>query len=332
MPNLTDTPDPGSLPPVTRVETSDIALGGNEVNVPNKQFKELALRDRHLYTLLQTYVGVGDTAAQTSFQDFKQAGIAQLAQGRLGNVSGGVTTATSATSIFYTPTNGNIVSLYDTTNTRWDTYTFTERTLSLSGLVANTNYDIFLHNNAGTLTLTAVAWTNGTTRAVAVTRQNGVWVNSVNGRRLLGTIRIDPTAGQCTVNASRVFISNVDNRTTFPFGVGFTGSWTYASASYRAVNSNTTSGQGRFEYVNSFASSISANSVIATNGTGLITVGIGASSTSTPFNQAVWAPNSAHCTGFGVGNLGYGYLQILEAATSGSVTLQAASMGGIIEW
>src|SRR5262245_56487598 len=47
----------------------------------------------------------------------------------------------AATTIYYTPYGGNRISLYNTSG-YWETGAFTERSLSLSGLAANTNFDV----------------------------------------------------------------------------------------------------------------------------------------------------------------------------------------------
>jgi hypothetical protein len=74
---------------------------------------------------------------------------------------------------------------------------FSEVSASLSGLTPNTNYDVLGYNNSGTLALDLVAWTNGTTRATALARQDGVLVKSgATTRRYLGTLRTTGTTGQ----------------------------------------------------------------------------------------------------------------------------------------
>lgn len=50
---------------------------------------------------------------------------------------------TSQSTLYLTPYNGNKVSVYD--GTRWVLYAMTERSLTLSGLTADKNYDVFLY-------------------------------------------------------------------------------------------------------------------------------------------------------------------------------------------
>lgn len=114
-----------------------------------------------------------------------------LCGGRLTLTSGtAVTTSdvTAAGTLYFTPFIHDKVALYD--GTRWILYTFAEVSLSLT-LTSGKNYDVFLYDNSGTLTLElSSAWTNDTTRANALTTQNGVRVKSgATTRRLVGTIR-----------------------------------------------------------------------------------------------------------------------------------------------
>lgn len=117
---------------------------------------------------------------------------------------------TGASTIYFTPYRGGNVSLYN--GTSWQSHTLTEVSLALSGLTSGKNYDVFLYNNSGTLTLElSAAWTNDTTRADAIALQNGVVIKSgFSTRRLVGTIR---TTGTTTTESSRAkrFVSNLYN-------------------------------------------------------------------------------------------------------------------------
>lgn len=145
---------------------------------------------------------------------------------------------TGAGTLYFTPFHGNQVALFDGTN--WVIHTFTERSLSLSNLTANTNYDIFLYDNAGNLTLEAIAWTNDTTRATAHILQDGIRVkNGATGRRYLGTIRT-ANAGVSQDSLARRFVFNEYNRVHRKLYIAETTySWTYGTNAWRAVNNNT---------------------------------------------------------------------------------------------
>ena len=73
-------------------------------------------------------------------------------------------------------------------------YDFDEVSLALGGFAANTNQDIFLEN---LVTLSATQWTNITTRATALVREQGYLGKTGDlGKRFIGTININPTGGQ----------------------------------------------------------------------------------------------------------------------------------------
>lgn len=91
------------------------------------------------------------------------------------------------TTLYYTPHVSNLISLYDGSD--WDAVEFSELSLDISGFTASKPYDIFCYNNSGTATLEGLVWTNDTTRATALTLQDGVLVKTgATTRRYLGTI------------------------------------------------------------------------------------------------------------------------------------------------
>lgn len=160
--------------------------------------------------------------------------------GRLTLTSGTpVTTSnvTAAGTLYYTPYLHDKIALYD--GTRWRVYTFTEISLSLT-LTSGKNYDVFLYDNAGTLTLElSAAWTNDTTRADAITRQNGAWVKSgATTRRYLGTLRASGT-NTTEDSDSKRFVWNYYNQVPFvDFRADNTDSWTNAgNGTLSAMNS-----------------------------------------------------------------------------------------------
>lgn len=100
---------------------------------------------------------------------------------------------TGATTVYYTPYKGGWIWLY--TNSVWQPYLFTERSLALGTLSSDKNYDIFIYDNAGTVTLEfSAAWSTDTGRADALAYQNGFLVKSGSTNKLwLGTIRTTAT-------------------------------------------------------------------------------------------------------------------------------------------
>jgi len=219
-----------------------------------------------------------------------------MAEGRLTTESG-VAVSTSDQSaqgtIYYTPYNGNRICLFD--GTRWKAYVFTERSLALT-VTSGKNYDVFLYDNAGTLTLElSAAWTNDTTRADALTTQDGVPVKSgTTTRRWLGTIRASGAnvtadsgglAGTTQVGAQR-FIWNAFNQVPRPMTViDKTDSWSYATGTIRQANA---AAGNKCEWVTGDAASevefqIAGTVFIGNTGTGTeaALIGIGIDSTTT---------------------------------------------------
>lgn len=148
-----------------------------------------------------------------------------------------------ASTLYYTPYPGSQFSgkirLYN--SSKWQIYTFDEISLSLSGLTSGKNYDIFIYDNAGTLTLElSSAWTNDTTRNDALTLQDNVYIKSGSvTRRYIGTLR---TTGTTTTEDSETkrFLWNYYNRVQGKLKkVEATASWAYVTAAYRAANNST---------------------------------------------------------------------------------------------
>lgn len=152
---------------------------------------------------------------------------------------------TAATTLYYTPYVGNFIAIYDGTN--WQGRWFTELSLSLSGYTADKNYDIWIYDNAGTLTLDSTVWTSDTARATALAYQNGVLVKSSDPlRRYLGTIRITTTTGQTEDSRSRRYVYNYYNRVNRYMLRFDNATHTYDSTTIRAWNNDTTNNALRY--------------------------------------------------------------------------------------
>lgn len=162
--------------------------------------------------------------------------------GRLTLTSGtAVTTAdvTGATNIYFTPFGGNSIALYDG-SANWALFNFTELTLGVAA-TTNTMYDVFAYNNAGVVALEATAWTNDTTRATALTTQNGVLVKTgATTRRYLGSYRTTGSSGQTEDSFLKRYLWNYYNRVLRPlFVIDTTNTWTYSTAAWRQTNNST---------------------------------------------------------------------------------------------
>jgi hypothetical protein len=201
---------------------------------------------RDLNTLIDEVAGV-----QAEVAALLRVGDLEACCGRLTLTSGvPVTTrdVTAAGTLYFTPYKGNRLALY--TGEGWTAHTFAELSLSLAGWPANTNFDIFIYDNAGTPTLEGVAWTDATTRATALALQDGVYVKAgAATRRYLGTVRT-VAAGQCEDSTARRFVWNYYNRVTRELrAIEPTASWTYQVNAWRPSNNNTADGVGRVSFV-----------------------------------------------------------------------------------
>jgi Putative phage tail protein len=151
-----------------------------------------------------------------------------------------VTDQTAKTTLYLTPSIGQSLMLY--VGAAWVVRTGGEVSLSLSALAANTVYDIFAFDSAGTVTLEAVAWASATARATALARQDGVWTKSGDPtRRYMGTISTTATAGQCEDSFVKRYVWNARNRVLRPLRrLDPATTWSYTTlTTWRQANANT---------------------------------------------------------------------------------------------
>lgn len=185
---------------------------------------------------------------------------------------------TAATTVYFTPYNGSKIALYS--GTEWQMIDFTEVSVAVPATTI-TPFDVFGYNNGGSLTLEAANWTNDTTRATALTKQDGVYVKTgATTRRYLGTGRTTTVSGQTEDSVTKRFIWNQCNRVKRSLLVKeATGSWTYGTNAWRAARGQTTN---RVEVVLGLAESPVSLILIgsgAANATEEFSIGIGIDST-----------------------------------------------------
>lgn len=138
-----------------------------------------------------------------------------------------VTTAdvTAAGTLYYALYKGNRIALY--TGSAWQYFTIAQLSIAVPA-AANQVYDAFIDYNAGTPALSLTAWTNDTTRATALTTQDGVLVlTGSTGKRYVGTVRTI-TASQLNDTAAFRHVWNYYNRVPRPLRISdATATWTY---------------------------------------------------------------------------------------------------------
>jgi hypothetical protein len=163
---------------------------------------------------------------------------------------------TNDTVVTYFPYAHNRVAVYN--GTRWELKKIPDAGVILIGdtttLAADTNYDCFLWDNAGTLAgKVGPAWTSGTARGAGagtteLERKDGRWTNKVaiaggpaaNCGLYVGTFRTD---GSKHVNdlPTKRHLWNAFNRVkrTMANAAETADSWAYSSATIRQANANT---------------------------------------------------------------------------------------------
>lgn len=141
---------------------------------------------------------------------------------------------TGATTMYLTPHVGNNIGLYD--GTQWKVFQTAEISLALGTLTNALPYDVFAYDNAGTVTLEFTAWTNGTTRATALVRQDGVWSKTgALTRRYVGTFYTTATTTTEDSLAKR-FLWNANNRVDRKLISENATGHTYVTDTWRAFN------------------------------------------------------------------------------------------------
>lgn len=253
-----------------------------------------------------------------------------------------VTTAdvTGATTIYFTPYKGNSIALY--TGTNWKMYQFSEISLALGTLTNALPYDVFIYDNAGTLTLEFTAWTNDTTRATALVLQNGVYVKTgATTRRYLGTFRTTSTTttedsyGGAHQAGGKRFLWNAYNRVQRHIGViDTTDNWSYTTATFRQANGNAGNQVACVIGLSEDLVSAMARSGYANNSvTAAFSNGIGIDSVNT--NSALVLGGAILATGYAIApaeykgylSVGYHYIAWLEISQATGTTFWIGDTG-----
>lgn len=277
-------------------------------------------------------------------------------QGRL-TLATGVPVMTSAqtakTTIYYTPYVGATIPIYD--GSKWSHFLFSElsnvTTNSSTGnagpaaTTTNSNYDLFVWSNSGTLTLTrGPAWTSDTARGTGanttqLTMTNGIYTNTVaisNGPgagvgTYVGTVRTDgssqvnwnptPAAAAGGGNA-RVDVFNAYNRVRASLlSQDSTSSWSYTTSTWRSMNNSTSN---RLNYVDGLGE-VEVDTYVCVLWVGATANGIAVNRDSTSATPTVtsemWNVSAAQTqqltTSFNP-SLGFHYLQAMEFNTGGA--------------
>lgn len=242
----------------------------------------------------------------------------------------------SATTIYYTPFNGDKISLID--NGMWRTFKFAELSKSLGTLVANKNYDVFIWSNSGTLTLEVSPWTSDNQRSPSYdlitidgsSNKVGAYLQIGTYRRYLGTFRTTSTTTTADSETQR-FVWNVNNPFQKVLWKGAATSHTYTTATWRNWNNDATL---RVEWVTGLQQPQTFHFGSACTSTSTSDVGAA-------FDGGNPGYDSVNGTGTGftqiragrsytsAGVAGYHYCQLKEYGGSGTTFLDARLEGSI---
>ncbi len=259
----------------------------------------------------------------------------------------------SVTSVFYTPYLGDRIPIYN--GVIWTFVAFTELTnITTNSAVGNagpavgaadSNYDLFVWDNLGVLTLTrGPLWTSDTVRSAgtALVRVNGILMNAVaitNGPAIqrgtyVGSIRLGAGAvlfwklgGKAVGGSSGYFnVWNMYNRVDVEAqSRESTASWTYAGGifAWRAINNAL---NNRVSYIVGLAEDpVDAHFMCNASGVGVPYAGVGLDSVTVRSGSSMFQAATAGNIGFVAGStqinlLGFHFVQAIEFNNSPTFT------------
>lgn len=191
---------------------------------------------------------------------------------------------TAATTLYFTPFRGNRLALYS--GTAWVGFSQAELSIAVPATTSQV-YDVFVDYNSGTPQLSLTAWTNDTTRATALTTQDGVYVKTgATGSRYVGSFRTTGVSGQTEDSATKRYVWNYYNRVRrLMLKTDTTANWAYSSATFQQANA---SAANQLDYVMGVQEDVVAAQVTsaARNSTGSVTIKVGIGLGSTTVNSA----------------------------------------------
>lgn len=248
-------------------------------------------------------------------------------------------TGASADTVYLTPYKGDRIALYDTGTAMWKHFQFTEKSVAVPSTTV-TPFDVFAYISGSTIAIECLDWTNDTTRATALTTQDGVYVkNGDVTRRYLGTGRTTGVSGQSEKSTSSDFLWNYYNRVKSGlFAKESTSSWTYTSTTLRPSNNVTTLGVTRVNLVigvEEDSIEVQVKGLASNTSSVGFTAGIGLDSTSVNSSQLLGAVSREGFVAYvdipgnysGYLGSGFHFIQWLEASGPLGTTSWAGDLG-----
>ena len=174
---------------------------------------------RRIGTFLWDGIGIvpGTLHNMSEFEAIRAVVKPSIANGRLTLASGipvPEADITEAEVLYFTPYNGNEIALY--IGGEWEVFEFSELSLSLSGLMNELPYDIFISAGSGGLSLSAAPWGTASARLTTLVYFDGVQVSAADpGKRYLGSIALN-ASGKGEDSAKGRLLWNENNRAERP--------------------------------------------------------------------------------------------------------------------
>lgn len=229
----------------------------------------------------------------------------------------------TSTTLYVLPFTSGYISLYNASSI-WVTDLVTSLSIAVPA-TTSTIYDVYVYDNSGVAAMGLAVWSGATppTRG----NQNGVpWTNGNKIYRWIGCIATNGVSGTTEDDIGARLIWNYNNQVPRPvFAQVATASWSTTSTSWRAVDANTTVGQGRAQILCGLANAgitLTYQQLSAVSAGNYIGAGIGVNSATAPSgifaNQIVGSGQVTNIANYtGVQAVGVNYYQMLEIAYAG---------------
>lgn len=224
------------------------------------------------------------------------------------------------TTIYYTPYLHNVCPLWD--GVGWLPVVFAETSLAVGTVTSGANYDIFAYLSGGSLALEKLIWTNDTTRATAVTLQDGRLCKSGDKTRFyVGTFRSTSTTTTEDSAQNRFLYSEYNQASKSLVLAAAASAHTYSSAIYRSYNADNTK---RVQWVQGIAKgSVNVNYSASTYcSSGAMRLGVGYNSTTSESGLQLRANTTSENMPSGseiqITAVGLNYVQLIEYVDAGT--------------
>ncbi len=289
------------------------------------------------------FTGMASGLSSTDSARIDNCNVLNMCEFRLTGTSGVPVTTSDVTAIetlYFTPYRGNRIALYD--GTKWVMRSAFE--ISFDVPDATNVYDVFVYDIGGILGSELVAWSTTTTRATALTTQDGVLVKSGDAtRRYVGSFYCTTAGnGQTEDSVANRYVWNYYNRVPRVMRVlETTNSWTYSSATIRQANGSTAN---QLNFVMGWAEDFVTADIMARglNNSGFaeyFSVGVGLDSTTTyaagnlmdaPAKAVQSEAFGAHASYKGYPGVGKHFLSWNESTGGNATTTWYGDAGGSV--